>query len=419
MNLKKRLYVFFVNISKKSTFIRYVLKLVLLCLGYIVYEITKKIHSIDDKMVLFNCFLGRSYACSPKALYEYMLKDPAYKEYSFVWVFRDVKAHDYLSKNRNTILVDASSYEYEKYLAKAKYLILNWRLPDHVYPKKNQIFLQCWHGTPLKKLGYDIEINGEDAMNSIKEIRFKYKMDSIKLNYLISPSKFASEKFISAFNLKAVHKENKVIEKGYPRNDFLFNFTSEDIKKIKEKLGILNPQGKKILLYAPTWRGNQHTSGLGYTYENTIDFEKLMEKLSKDYIILFRTHYLVANTIQFEKFSGFVYDVSKLDDINELYVISDLMITDYSSVFFDFANLKRPILFYMYDLEFYRDKMRGFYFSLDELPGPIIQTEGELIDVLEKGVQLDAQKFDGFNKKYNYLEDGKASMRVLEEIIEK
>lgn len=108
-----------------------------------------------------------------------------------------------------------------------------------------------------------------------------------------------------------------------------------------------------MILYAPTFRDNQHTSGIGYTYNLGINFDELAV-LADNYIILFRTHYFITNLFDFNKYKGFVYDVSNYDDINELYLISDILITDYSSVFFDFANLKKPIIFYMYDLDEYK-----------------------------------------------------------------
>ena len=149
-----------------------------------------------------------------------------------------------------------------------------------------------------------------------------------------------------------------------------------------------------------------------------MNFDLLEEELSEGFIILFRAHYLVANQFNFEKHKGFVYDVSEHSDINELYLISDMLITDYSSVFFDYANLKRPIIYYMYDFEEYRDELRGFYLSLDELPGPIVKTEEDLVRQVKKldySFEID-EKYRKFNDKFNYLDDGKASERVIERI---
>ena len=186
-------------------------------------------------------------------------------------------------------------------------------------------------------------------------------------------------------------------------------------EQMKNKLGISGIK-KKIILYAPTFRDNQHESGTGYVYRTEVDFDKLQEALSDEYIILFRPHYFVANQFDFTKYRGFIYDVSDIDDVKELYIISDLLITDYSSVFFDYAILKRPILFYMYDLEEYADDIRGFYLDLKELPGPIIQNEEDLIRVIKTGNPDASLTYPNFNKKFNSLEDGNASRRVIERL---
>ena len=141
--------------------------------------------------------------------------------------------------------------------------------------------------------------------------------------------------------------------------------------------------------------------------------------MSDEYIILFRAHWLVAQSFNFDKYKDFIIDVSNYDDINHLYVISDMLITDYSSVFFDYANLKRPIVFYMYDLEEYRDNIRGFYLKLDELPGHIVKKEDELIkEINELFTNFTYNdEYKKFNEKFNYLDDGNASRRVINKIL--
>jgi CDP-glycerol glycerophosphotransferase len=146
------------------------------------------------------------------------------------------------AKESEHSIVCRKGAEFEKSLAKAGYWIFNYRAPDHVFPKKNQTFLQCWHGTPLKRLGYDLK-STRNATNSQKEIYSKYKTDAKKFKYLLSPSPFASEKFISAWNLHKIGKENCIMEVGYPRNDFLFTFSDRDVQRIKENLGL--EAGKK------------------------------------------------------------------------------------------------------------------------------------------------------------------------------
>jgi len=414
----KKIKIFILNIAKKNEVFRRILrsgKFLYKRIQYLTYYFKK----VNNKQIIFESFMGRKYVDSPKAIYEYMLTDKKYQDFTFIWAFKNPNDYQYLCKNKNTRVIKYNSKEYYKAYSTSKYWITNSRVPDVIVKKKNQVYTQCWHGTPLKKLGFDISVKGGNALNSLKDIRYKYQVDSKKYTYMVSPSSFCTEKFISAFNLKAVGKENIVIEKGYPRNDYLINYHDKDIEKIKKKLKL--PKDKKIILYAPTWRDNQHQSGLGYTYKTEVDFDYLKEKLSKEYIILFRAHYFVANSFDFEKYEGFVYNVSEYNDINDLYVISDTLITDYSSVFFDYAILKRPMIFYMYDLNEYKNNLRDFYFDLSELPGPIIEEEKDLVNEiinLSKKFKYD-KKYQDFNNKYNYLDDGMASQRVVDAIIEK
>ena len=374
---------------------------------------------LDDKLVYFRTFSGRGYSDSPKAMYEYMLTAPEYRDFRFVWCFKEPEKYEYLVRNDSsgrTSIVKFRSKADNKALRKAKYWITNYRMLNHQYPRKGQIYLQCWHGTPLKRLGYDI-IESDNAMNSLAEIKEKYRTDAAKFSYILSPSPFATDKFATAWNLNATGQRHKLIEEGYPRNDRLITATEEDRDAIRKQLGV---EGRKVILYAPTWRDNQHTSGQGYTYKTEVDFDRLQRELGDEYVMLFRAHYLVANSFDFARYKGFVYDVSNYPDINELYIAADILVTDYSSVFFDFSNLMRPIIFYMYDLEHYANEMRGFYLSLDELPGPIVKDETALIEEIKKtdGWEAD-EKYKEFVKRFNPYEDGNSSRRVLARIIKK
>ena len=369
---------------------------------------------LDNRLVYFRTFSGRGYSDSPKAMYEYMLTAPEYKDFRFVWCFKEPEKYAYLRDNGRTELVKFRSKADNKALRKAKYWITNYRMLNHQYPRKGQIYLQCWHGTPLKRLGYDI-LESDNAMNSLAEIKEKYRTDAEKFAYILSPSPFATDKFATAWNLNETGQRDKIIEEGYPRNDKLITATAEDRDAIRKQLGV---EGKKVILYAPTWRDNQHTSGQGYTYKTEVDFDRLQRELGDEYVILFRAHYLVANSFDFERYNGFVQNVSDYGDINDLYIASDILVTDYSSVFFDYANLERPVIFYMYDLEHYANEMRGFYLSLDELPGPIVKDEGALIKEIKAADKWKPdEKYISFRERFNPYEDGNSSKRVLARII--
>ena len=400
------------DLCKENKHIRKMVRKTLLLLGKIKYNFYKYTNKVNNKKILFEAYDGRNFACSPKEIYLEMLKEEKFSDYQFVWIFKDTNRK---LENKNTKIVKYGSKEYYKTFATAKYWIVNSLVNESITPKKNQIFVQCWHGTPLKKLRCDIKYDG--ILNDTKELKMRNDIDAKRFTYFISPSKFCTEKFTSSFNLKELKKQDIIIEEGYPRNVLLFDYTNEKVKQIKNSLKI--PMDKKVILYAPTFRDNQHKSGLGYTYELGIDLDKLKEKLSEEYIILFRTHYFVSNSIDLKKYKGFIFDVSKYDDVSELYIISDLLITDYSSVFFDFANLKRPILFYMYDLDEYKNKLRDFYIDLKELPGPIITEEEELIKEIKNINKYDEKYkkiYQKFNQKFNYLDDKNAAKRVINKI---
>ena len=410
----KKLRIIILNFSKKHHIILTFLRKILFLKNRFLYLFFYATNTVDDKLIVFESFMGKNYSDSEKAVYNYLLNQKA--DYTFVWIFRNPENYSYLKKD-NTLLIKYGSLKYYKYYAKAKFWISNSRINEAIIKKKKQIYIQTWHGTPLKKLGYDIEIKDGNSMNSIHDIKKKYSNDSKRYSYMISPSKFCTEKYISAFNIK---NSNIVKEIGYPRNDFLINYKKSDIDRIKKQLNL--PKEKKIILYAPTWRDNQHQSGIGYTYNLNINFDKLSKIFKEDYIILFRTHYLVSSNFKFDNYKSFIYDVSEYDDINELYIISNFLITDYSSVFFDYALLKRPILFYMYDLDEYKNNIRNFYIDLCELPGEIVTNEKDLIECINKidNFVYD-KKYKMFNKKFNYLDDGKSSERLCKmcKILEK
>lgn len=411
----KRIISVIFNISKKNITFRKIARIVNLFLKKIKYSYYKTRYTINDKVILFEAFGGRNYTCSPKAIYEKMLEMDEFKDFKFIWAFVNPSKHEIKKDNRLTI-IKSKSKDYYKYCSIAKYWIINSIMDEGITKKKNQVYVQCWHGTPLKKLRCDIEVDGA-VLNTVEEIRKRNDRDAKRFDYFISPSRYCTEKFISAFNLKNLGKEDIIIEKGYPRNDFLFNKSQKEINEIKKKLGI--PKNKKVIFYLPTFRDNQHTSGVGYTYNLEIDFDRLKEKFGKDYIILFSPHYFIANSVDVSKYKNFIISVQGYDEINELYLVSDIIMTDYSSVFFDFANLGKPMLFYMYDFDLYQGKLRDFYISLDELPGPIAKTQDELeknIESIEKISKKYEKKYIDFNKKYNYLDDGNASERVIKEI---
>lgn len=379
------------------------------------YNIWYRFISVDEKTILFISFHGRGYNCNPKYLHKYLLTNEKYKDYKFIWAVKKGKGKDISGAE----VIRYNSVKYFYYLAKSKYWIVNCKLPRHILKKDDQVYLQTWHGTPLKRLAHDIEI-GEDAKFyrtsiSKKEMTETYDIDVKRYDYLISPNKFSTEKFQSAFHIE----RNRIIETGYPRNDYLTNISDLEIKNLKEKYKI--PEDKKVILYAPTWRDNSFNVK-GYTFKLEVDFARWKEVLGEEYVVIFKPHYLITNKFDNEGLEEFLYTIREDKDINELYVISDILVTDYSSVFFDYAILHRPILFYMYDLKEYEEEVRGFYLDINkDLPGNIFTKEEELlkeISNIENYKKNTSKLLDDFNNTYNYLQDGHASDRVIKILFE-
>nr|WP_252898139.1 CDP-glycerol glycerophosphotransferase family protein [Apilactobacillus ozensis] len=171
------------------------------------------------------------------------------------------------------------------------------------------------------------------------------------------------------------------------------------------------------MLYAPTWRDDEYVDVGQYKFQLKLNIAKLREQLGDDYVMVLRTHYFITNNLDTSGFGNFVYNESSYDDISELYLISDILITDYSSVFFDYSILRRPILYYVYDYDKYASVLRGFYLDMNkDLPGPLLKTSDEVIDSIKNIDQVSteyADKYAKFNERFSKWEDGHASERVV------
>ncbi|TWT04985.1 CDP-glycerol glycerophosphotransferase family protein [Planomicrobium sp. CPCC 101079] len=363
-----------------------------------------------EKLVMFESFHAKQYSDNPRAIYEYMKE--YHPEYRLLWSID--KQAEPLFGDFGVPYVRRFTLSWFLTFPRAKYWVNNVRLPAWMPKPQETIFVQTWHGTPLKKLGIDIE---EIHMPGTKTSTYKknFVIESSKWDYLVSPNAYSTEIFRRAFHFKG-----KVIESGYPRNDVLANASPENIEHIKKNLGI--PDEKKIMLYAPTWRDNEFYQKGKYKFQFQFDLDNWKKEFGEEWVLLSRMHYLVAENFDFSAHAGTVYDVSAYPDIRDLYLVSDMMVTDYSSVFFDYAILNRPIIFFMYDLEKYRNELRGFYINIEEdAPGPIVQTEEELFramrELMHSNVQLNP-KFVAFRNKFASLEDGHASERVVKSFLE-
>lgn len=360
---------------------------------------------IKKDLIVFESNIGKSVSDSPKAIYD-ALKCKNH-HFQIVWVNNSI----YPFNDSSVKTVKRLSPMYYYYLSRAAFWINNQNFPYYINKHKHTTYIQTWHGTPLKKMLNDVpNFKG-------KESGYKSRMNtSIKRwDYLISPSPYATQCFKSAFNFK-----KEILEIGYPRNDILHNMNQQlpsKIKIIKQRLGI--PSHKKVLLYAPTFRDDEVNLSQKHTMSLHLDLYKLKQELGNKYVLLLRPHIIISNSLEIdETLSDFAINVAHYNDISELYLISDICITDYSSVMFDFANTKKPLLFYAYDLDYYRDILRGFYLNFEEeVPGPISQNQYELISHI-KNIETISQSFEkqykAFYDKYCTYETGHAAQSIVD-----
>jgi CDP-glycerol glycerophosphotransferase len=285
------------------------------------------------------------------------------------------------------------------------------RQPAWNKKRSGVVFLETWHGTPLKKLVFDLD----DIQSASQDHKVVFYQQSRQWDYMVSANRFSTDVFERAF----VFDREKILEDGYPRNDILYADNKEEIAaEVKKELGI--PENKRVILYAPTWRDNQFYGKGRYKFELAMDLDMMRRELSEDSVILLRTHYHIADILDLSEYEGFVFNGSQYEDVSRLYLASDICITDYSSVFFDYANLKRPMLFFVYDLDSYADEIRGIYFDMEkELPGPLLHTNEELVEALKNMDEITDRyktRYDEFYERFCNVDDGHASERIIETV---
>lgn len=408
--LKKRIFL----VLKRAKFFREMNNL-RKKLRYILYQF---LYPVQTKWVVFESYGGtNNYGCNTRAIYESMLQDPDYFDYKFIWAFNNVKKFNYLKQNPHTVLVKRGSKRYIKFCARSKYIFTNTGMPKYIKPNKEQKMVYTWHGKPLKRIGCSFQGESE-GKRSKRQLMKDYTGSGKRLSILTSPSPVFTPIMADAYNLSPKKRETAMLETGYPRNDYLFRYTQEDVLRIKMNLGI--PLDKKVILYAPTWRPYRWIGGKSFEHVPVLDLDKLHEQLGDDYVFLCRLHHLERGSMRFDKHPGFVYDVSMVQDVNELYIISDTLVSDYSGTVFDFANLCRPIVFFMYDMEEYVGGANGLNFDLDFLPGPIVETQEEMVRALKDQLAhfVYDEKYQKFNEACNCLDGADCAYRTSHQIVE-
>ena len=349
-----------------------------------------------DDLVVFDSWRG-TYSDNPRAISETLHEHRP--DLAQTWVANDATAA--VLPDRTTA-VRAGTRAYLAALGRARYIVTNIGMPGYYRKARGTSYLQTWHGTPLKRIALDIR--GAPAFAGDERFFERVRRDVEKWDALISPNAFSSAIFQRAFNY-----EGRVLETGYPRNDLLSSPAATDTRRAaRSSLGLSD--STRAVLYAPTWRDSR-------SFDLELDVAALGRRLGESHAFLLRPH-PHAPVASKEKLGPWAIDVSGHPDIRELYLAADVLVTDYSSVMFDFAVTRKPMLFFTYDLAEYRDVTRGFYFDFEaEAPGPLLATTAEVADALADidGVNARyAAAYDAFLERFCALEDGHASKRVID-----
>jgi CDP-glycerol glycerophosphotransferase len=352
--------------------------------------------------IVYVAFRGH-FSDSPRALYEELRA-------------RGVEAtHTWLSAphTQATFPDDVATVEFGSpasiaALEGADLVISNDHIPLDWEKRPGTTYLQTWHGTMLKRIHNDVLWAPEGRLAYLDK-------DIARWDLLLSPNAVTTERLRKAFGFTG-----PVHETGLPRNDLLHSPQRDEVRaRVRADLGIGEDQ--RVVLYTPTWRDDLVFEGNeGQDFEFPIDLDAFAERLGTGHVLLLRLHNMVMDRLDAPE-GSVVRDVCGHPDIRDLYLAADVMVTDYSSTMFDFANTGRPMVFFTYDLDRYRDELRGFYFDLEEVaPGPLVRTSEELVDTIadiDRISDQHAARYARFQELFTHLEDGAATRRVLDLII--
>lgn len=353
--------------------------------------------------VLYESFHGTSMSCNPYAIFLQLLQLPKYENYTHIWVVNDVGVvPEIFKRNKNIIFVKRDSYCYYRWLVSANYLINNSTFPACFIRKSDQYYLNTWHGTPWKTLGKDIKNSPFEFANTARNF--------LHTTHLLSQNSHTTHVLTDRYDIGHIYT-GRVFESGYPRLDLTLNASEQSKNTLKNLLGL--DHSKPVVLYAPTWRGS-----LGSASSEVDSIICDLEALQGIGVnVVFRGHYFVESSI-YSSNIGYIV-VPDYINTNELLSIVDVLITDYSSIAFDFMATSKPIIYYLNDLESYQEE-RGLYFDVTEMPGEYASDIFDVVGLLEKSLNITEchENYINCQRKFLPYDTGCAAQHVIEYFFE-
>ncbi|MFG3264929.1 bifunctional glycosyltransferase/CDP-glycerol:glycerophosphate glycerophosphotransferase [Streptomyces bobili] len=353
---------------------------------------------IDPHLAVYCAYWGRGYACSPAAIHAKAAElAPHIRS---VFLVEPDQAHAVPPGVDHAVIGSRRAWQV---LARAKYLVNNANFAEGVVKREGSVHVQTQHGTPLKKMGVDQSTYPVVAAATGSFTKLLGRVD--RWDYNLSSNTHSTQMWERAFP-----GSYEQLEYGYPRNDVFCTATAEDVARVRRELGV--PEGSTAVLYAPTHR--DHRTG----FDAGLDLEAFCEAAGDDVVVLLRAHYFYDRGVR--RGSGRIIDVTAHRSSEDVCLAADALITDYSSIMFDYANLDRPIVVYADDWDVYTET-RGVYFDLLAAPpGPVARTPGELARVFADGSYASAASRslrNIFRARFCQFDDGRAAERVVRRVL--
>lgn len=361
-----------------------------------------KIFPVNRRKIIFQSYYGTNYGCNPKYLSEHIQKNHSDK-FRIIWSFIDPKNHQNLT---GVSIVKHNSLKYYFHLSTAGSIIHNYRMPEDFKKRPSQLYIQTWHSSLRIKM-----IEGDAASHLKQAYKEMALNDSKQIDILISGCRFSTDIFKRAF-----WYSGQILECGTPRNDIFFRDSFVCINRVRKYLNV--DSNAKLLLYAPTFRESQSLDAYNVDFFNVLN--ALNKRFGGEWKVVLRLHPHLCNLSSAlkERYGYMVLDATGYDDIQDLLCTADALISDYSSLIFDYMFTNRPIWLYASDYREYIEKERGLYFKIDELPCSLTKTNEELVSEIINFDSLQFQKSVGeFQDKIGNYESGNASKVIAETII--
>lgn len=353
---------------------------------------------IKEKTVLYESFHGQPMGCNPRAIFQHLLSREEFSDWTHIWVVNDRTAvAPEFRALKNLVILSRESDAYMRAMASAKFLVNNTTFPPEFVRKDGQVYLNTWHGTPIKTLGKFIAGSIANYANTTRNF--------LQATHLLSPNHYTTVVLLEHYDIAGVYR-GEVAETGYPRMDTTINMDDSSRELLRERLGA--KPGQKILLYAPTFRGTFGTADFDHS-QLIADLDAMKHE---DYLLLFRGHHATEKTIGSLPINFSVVD--KSIDSNSLLSVVDLLVSDYSSIAIDFLPKRKPIIYYAYDYEEYQNE-RGLYLNLEELPGQVVQTREALVDAIANAEErFDEPGHSAAIERFCPWDDGNVTKRVVD-----